>query len=327
MNAVRTWTILGLLSLALYCRDAQAYCRATTVDPQHDVGPTASPLQNAADGCPTGNPLYWPSACVGIHVDKAASQNLSLEAARHLLGDAFAEWQAAGGQCLPSIQVIQLSPSSSPKIGYETDGTNENDVVFRDDSWPYGGNIDGSLLLVTTTFAKDTGELLDADIEMNGTQIPALLARQDTDAGADPTTNPGLRRVFLHAAGHFLGFGHSTDLESVMYEKFSPSDTTLPELTADDAAGMCAAYPESGKRPVLDAEGQPKNVSATACNLSMAAASTSCSSSAIRLDHGCSVGRAYDSAHAADAVFLTIAGLGMLSLRARRRRRSLRLDG
>jgi hypothetical protein len=235
------------------------------------------------------------------------------------MGQAFAAWTAAGGQCQPSIVVIQLAPLPSPIADQDATGTNqatgENNVVFRDDSWPYQGE-DGLYELVSTTFQKTTGELLDSNVEINGAKLPELL--QTPDGGTtDPTSSLALQRIFLHLAGHFLGFAHSPDPDSIMFQNFSPSDPRPAQLTADDAAGMCAVYPEDGTRPIVDANGKPKILESTACMLGAATATSSCS---LHIDHGCSLARPR-SASREHGALLIVASFGVCLLCARRRAR------
>jgi hypothetical protein len=301
---------LGLVYLltALVARDAHALCRGTSDrSPEFDAG------------CPTtGQPLYWKSECVGIHMSEAASSHLTLGQAQALMTEGFAAWTTAGGACVPSINVFPLTPTADAKVDYVRGGTNENDVLFRDDDWPYAGPT-STLELVTTSFDASTGELLDADVEFNGTRIPAILTG-DTVQVTDPTQSNGLRLLFIHAAGHFLGFGHSKDPTSIMYSELAVGDTRLPALSADDARGMCAAYPPDGIRPTLDAMGQPLDVQGTECTLSATAPTTAspCSGSSLHLDHGCSIGGA--RAPRGGPSMLFGATLALFAARARRRR-------
>lgn len=307
-------TMLGLFALALSTGTARAYCRATTAAPDSTV---VDPNVDA-EGCPAdGIPLYWKSECLGVHIDEAASQYVSLSATRRLLTDAFAEWKAANGLCVPSIDVIQLDPVSSPAIGPASD-PGENDLLYRD--IPV---LDGPISMwdrVVTNVDQETGELRDTDIAINGKVLSEHLDAPDGGA-ADPATLPFLRTLFVHIAGHFLGFAHSQDPSSVMYALGSPSDTGGRRLSDDDAAGMCAVYPENGDRPTLDAQGNSTTVPSSACNLAVTTATSPCSGGAIKLDHGCSVAVGRRTARASDAL-LVASALGVCVAWLRRRRNS-----
>jgi hypothetical protein len=265
--------ILVLLTLIFCGKDAFALCRATT---------SREPVTDA-DGCATdGIPLYWKSQCVGFHIDAAASSHLGLEDATSLMVQGFSLWTAAGGACVPSITVVPLAPATSPKLGYETNAANENDIVFHDDSWPYDPT---SLDFTGATFEDQTGEIIDVDLEINGTSLPTVIGLND-GGPVNPFDSRGAHWLFAHVAGHFLGFGHSPDLNSVMYPQFSPGDDRIAALTAEDAAVMCAAYPPGGGRATSDAKGRAVVVPSSACNLAAASGGGSCSSSGVRLDNG-----------------------------------------
>jgi hypothetical protein len=59
--------------------------------------------------------------------------------------------------------------------------------------------------------------------------------------------------IALHEAGHFLGIAHATDPNAVMTEEVDDDTMARTELTADDAAAICAAYPpgaaQAGRDP------------------------------------------------------------------------------
>ena len=79
-----------------------------------------------------------------------------------------------------------------------------------------------------------------------------------------------------------------------MYAFLTPGDDTPPELSPDDAQGMCDAYPPDGTRATRDAQRNDIVVESTQCMLSTAVAATGtggCNGKGpVHLDHGCSVG-------------------------------------
>jgi MYXO-CTERM domain-containing protein len=96
--------------------------------------------------------------------------------------------------------------------------------------------------LTTLTYRKDTGELLDADMEVNATL--KLIAQ-------DPIPRDGfdLLTVFTHEAGHFLGLAHSDTPKATMFASYDPGTVDQRTQKQDDVDGICAAYPPDGKRP------------------------------------------------------------------------------
>lgn len=258
-------------SLFAFATEALAYCRTTTV-PSSPSGDTCSGV---------GRPIYWKSACVGYRLSSAASRQVTLAQAAGVVARAFAAWTLPNATCSPSIGVVALAPTASREVGYITGQPNENIVVFRDDDWEHG---DSALELVTTTYLVDTGEIRDADIEIN-TRDNVFGVEPAADAGSDAPFD--LRFVMTHAAGHFVGFAHAADPASVMWPQANPGPKTMPFLTADDEQGACAVYPESGVRTTTDAMGESIEVASSACNLSAMLEPGPCGQ--LEVKHGCSI--------------------------------------
>jgi len=288
--------VVGLASL-LASADAGAFCRTPATAENLSVGP---------DLCPVGAPpVYWKSACVGYHVNEAASSHLSLRDASTIVRQAFLAWTSPGQVCFPSIEVVALAPTTTREVGYD----HENIFVFRDDVIPDAA--EPTLQLTTGTFDKETGEILDFDVETNMT-IPFIL-QESADAGAADAGEAmafDLRFVMTHAAGHFLGLGHSwQDPDAVMWASTNPGPIALPFIKADDAAGICAIYPEEG-RTTADSSGNSITVAASACDLFLPP--SSCGPPAIH--HGCSIGLGGQGSSFAGAAFLALACAFLLRL-------------
>ncbi len=112
-----------------------------------------------------------------------------------------------------------------------------NHVVWVED-WQYSRTI---YALTSTTFSVSTGEISDADIEINDDQWTFA-------TNMDPNS-VDLQNTIAHEAGHFIGFDHNDDPTSTMYNTASNFETLKRSLEALDEAGMCEAYP-----PLTDAE-------------------------------------------------------------------------
>jgi len=278
------------LALLAHAPDSRAFCRTTTVPPS-GAGPGVCPDR--------GHPLYWKSSCVGYHMNEAASAQLGLADAESSARQAFDAWLSPGAVCSPSISIVELAPTSSAEVGYDLHGSNENLIVFHDDN----GDFDPLLLeLPTVTFNAATGEIYDVDIELNS---------HDHQLNQASWTY-----VLTHSAGHFLGLAHSPDPNAVMFASFKTIESaSTPHLANDDAAGICAIYPETGERVTTDDSGAELRVAASPCDLSPTGAPATCGSPIV--DHGCSLSGvgAAGTGGAAGCVILAAAGIC-----ARRRR-------
>jgi hypothetical protein len=250
---------------------ASAFCRETTCPPSAEwpQADQCAPADWAATCKAKGAwdvPLWWRTRCVGWSLQKDASARVTFDEAEAAGRAAFGAWTSAscaGGA--PSIDVVEGAPVACAAAAYDPNGPNQNVVVFHDKTWPYDGG-DRTIALTTTSFDPRTGEILDADIEINEATWQVGVHGEEYD----------LRSVLTHETGHFLGLAHSSTHASVMY----PSDegrVAKTTLTAEDAAGICAIYPvEGGRRvsTVVDASGA---VAAGACDATpIGGFSTSC---------------------------------------------------
>jgi hypothetical protein len=130
--------------------------------------------------------------------------------------------------------------------GQKTAGGNANIIVFRDDTWPESAVSDptSTLALTTVTYNKTNGQIVDADIEINGSQAP--LSTNDAGGG----TSYDLQSILTHETGHFFGLSHSTvaclsdgsDCPT-MNAHYRPGSIAYRTLEDDDKAGICAIYP------------------------------------------------------------------------------------
>jgi hypothetical protein len=235
------------LAASLAERDASAYCRTTTCDPEEE-GDGCAPI----DGCPTrGEPLFWPDACVTYAVQLRGSPLREIDAFQtdQVMRNAFAAWLgtecAAGGK--PSLGVIPLGGASCDKVEFNPPemgrggAPNANLVIFRDDFWPYPDEVDFVIARTSVTFDAETGALLDADIEIN-----SLQNEFSTD---DVNITNDLQAVLTHEVGHFLGLDHSTAENATMAANYDLANLGVRTLSRDDQAGICSIY-----SPLMDTE-------------------------------------------------------------------------
>lgn len=232
----RRWLGVGCaLSTLLAAPAASAFCRTTTCDPNN-------PKQDCrieGNCVVSGKPLAWRSSCVTVGVQQMGSpaNGFSYDDVAGVVQSAFDTWMSArcGGQP-PSIDVQLLGPVECGLSEYNSDAGNANVVLFRDGPWPYIG-AQNALGLTTTRFDTQTGDLWDADIEINGENSSLSVG--------DPITGDDLLSVLTHEAGHFLGLSHSSDASATMRPVYDPTrdGSSFRSLDDDDVAGICAVYP------------------------------------------------------------------------------------
>ncbi len=240
--------IASAFALLAASRDAFAFCRTTSepIDPGFVSTPDTP--------CWTeGLPLYWTSACVGYSIQQDASKQVSFNDAQNGMETAFAQWTNAtcpsvddgGASSRASIDVRFLGPVACHEVQYNQSGGNANIIMFDDDNWPHDDS-NNTLGLTTVTYNIDTGELYDADMEINTAQVTL------TVNGDVPPDGYDFLSIITHESGHFLGMAHSPDTHATMYAHYVQGATSMRDLTSDDVQGICTIYPPDGTRSTGD---------------------------------------------------------------------------
>ncbi|CAN5150362.1 hypothetical protein BH09MYX1_BH09MYX1_43360 [soil metagenome] len=241
LRAIAPITALLALQLFAVSGSAHAFCRTTTVQKP------ATFSEVLLQQCFTdGKPLWWAGRCVGYSLQASGSKNFTfadLEPVVKSAVDAWAGVNCAGpnGTGPVSIDLQYLGAAACSKVEFRGDAGNVNVIVFRDDSWPADQDPDHVIALTTVQYNTTTGELRGVDMEINTAKQNINL-----DGAGGSIALPG---VLTHEAGHMLGFAHSTEKTSTMYEKYNSS---IGNLSSDDIAAVCTVYPPDGTRPTAD---------------------------------------------------------------------------
>lgn len=208
---------------------AAAFCRSTAC--------RGSACTTDERGCPsTGKPLYWSTGCIGYSLQKNLSQNLPQDEARLAIQRAFQAWAEVdcGGGKFSSLTFSPLADVSCNRAEHNENGTNVNVITFKDDDWTYKG-VDNNVAKTTVTFDGDTGEIFDADIEINSATNQISVS--------DKSAQYDLQSILTHEVGHLIGLAHSEDPSATMFASYETGSTELRSLSDDDIAAVCAAYP------------------------------------------------------------------------------------
>ena len=223
--------VLGLGLVTTSARTASAFCRSSTC---RDV-----PIcDGEASFDPNCKPLLWTRSCVGVSLQVDSSEQVSFDIADAVVTKAFASWEeptcepVTGGK--PNIHVENLGPVDCELVQYNSKAANANVVVFRDQTWPHPSG-PHNIALTTVTYDVRTGEIYDADIEINTAKYG--LTTSDGDVQTD------LLSVVTHEAGHFLGLTHSLDATATMWANYTTGDIGPRTLGVDDIGAICNVYP------------------------------------------------------------------------------------
>ena len=215
---------------------AHAYCRtASCLEGMPHTEQVCDPPQTTDCGIP----LFWASRCIGYSIQEDASAQVTFAQTEQVVKSAFASWASAvcadGGT--PQMLVTEAAPAVCHQHEYNQTRGNANIIMYHDDTWPYEGQSNATLALTTVTYDIDTGEIYDADMELNSADNHFTLG----DTGVDFD----LLSIVTHETGHFQGMAHSANPEATMWPSYTPGTISLRDLSADDKAGICAIYPST----------------------------------------------------------------------------------
>jgi len=240
-----------LLSSVAVSPRALAYCQTTSCLPSVSC---AEDPENCCildrNGCDeNGIVVTWQSACTAYAIHEAGStlRDITAQDLSDAVDKAFADWMAAdcGAGLTPSIRFENFGFSQCDKVEVNdiAGGPNASIWMFRDEEWPHSavdedpGEVSSSALALTTvTFNYKTGELLDADVELNSAQ--GIFTQGDEYVYID------LQAIVAHEAGHFLGLDHTNDTTATMAPGYVPHTVDQRTLALDDEMGICASYQE-----------------------------------------------------------------------------------
>jgi len=210
------------------------------------------------NGVEVGPSLSWTTRSLTFIVHQDGTEDIAGNIEFSDIEESFRVWQTLNmgtmspSNCTPSISEItdieflplltddglESVKTTKTRVGFDYlhQDDNQNLLIFHDDAWPHAGQSNLIIALTTTTYNPLDGRIFDADIEFNTKNFPY-------SSTADSTPSTDLMNTTVHEIGHFLGLGHTDDIEATMYPRANNEETKKRDLNCDDVAGLVFKYP------------------------------------------------------------------------------------
>lgn len=193
--------------------------------------------------------LAWPMREIELRIAADTSEDVAADPLLGAIGRSMATWSSAA-ECTDVMLIDGGEPSGlrSNLMGGAHDL--ENRIVFRESGWP--ADLGPETLAITTlVYRRSTGEILDADIDVNAVD------HTWSAAAAPPAGTTDVENTMTHEIGHLLGFAHVGDPDATMYGESDPGDVLKRDLSQDDVDAVCYVYPRGMVTPGGDGPRPP----------------------------------------------------------------------
>lgn len=219
---------------------AEAWCQSCTVS--NTPSTCAQPCFCPTDSDPEARYIEWVMRRIDYSLEMDGSRDLTRPEVEAVFARSFAKW--TGLTCSEPLDFdVQLSSVDSTTDVPDFEDS-VNSLGFVDD-WTTRGHSPGAFALTTTWFRRSTGEIIDADMELNQQNWTFAICEETgcEETGTMPEVD--LENTVTHELGHFFGLAHTeSERNATMWACAEPGETLKRDLAPDDIEGMCEIYRE-----------------------------------------------------------------------------------
>ncbi|MGI5864756.1 MAG: myxosortase-dependent metalloprotease, MXAN_2677/MXAN_2678 family [Myxococcales bacterium] len=243
--------LLVSATLMFLVSEAQAFVRARV--------PTASSQ-------PPGPYLHWANPRVPMVVNKLGSRDAGHLESLAAVRASYAAWNEV--EC-SDFELVHAGTTAKNEAGFDP-VDNTNLIIWREvacddvvppgdpcfvqggcnnkyDCWDESSSVVG---VATITFSFRTGEIVDADIELNGAGFVFTTVDSPECLPGRPIPRPAscvatdVQNTVTHELGHVIGLADVyDDPGATLYWQAEIGETAKRTLSQDDIDGLCAVYP------------------------------------------------------------------------------------
>jgi hypothetical protein len=244
---------LVLLTSTLFTSESQGYTLYLT------DGNEAKCNAGDEDFCP--QPLRWWRRETVFTLAKVEPAEFDAAEVRGLVETSFDAWINADCSTTPSpngavpiVTFAGLSDTLRATPPATAKAEPDNVIVFirSTSEWTRSGNSASWIAITKIAHDQTSGEIVDADMEINDGGYKFSLDGTPTQGEVD------FLSMLIHEVGHFYGLDHSLINSATMFATYSQvagEVTDARTLDADDVTGVCALYTDVPERGSNNGDG------------------------------------------------------------------------
>ena len=178
-----------------------------------------------------GIPIFWSETTLPYYIGKAGSRDIGDGSELEAIQEAARRWSSVA---CSALRLEFKGFLDEPKAIFLPNAANQNVIYWVEppEIWPFPQDT----LALTSLQYKATGEIEDADIQLNG-----HLFRWSTTTPPQEERHDVLNTV-VHEIGHLLGLDHSLHPDATMYAEAPLGEVQKRDLANDDIEGLCSIY-------------------------------------------------------------------------------------
>jgi hypothetical protein len=205
---------------------------------------------------------------VEIKISTVEPSDFSWLEADTALRSSIQTWNSVDACQLPLLIHAGTSDETQGVAPEEIDAFAENTVVpiHSSELWSSKGYSSSLLAITSLTYDRQTGLIVDADIEINDWKHLFSAGPVAIDDRND------LENTLTHELGHFLGLDHSSDSDATMFGQAPDGEDKKRDLLQDDIDGICDLYSEFSVADTTEVDdagnGTPASESSGSCSQS-----------------------------------------------------------